>query len=75
MAFRTGAGPQHVLRHKTPSGQVVQRLEGELGKMGIQVIGAIPNDADVFDASLEGRILEKGAALRAAEAIFDRLMA
>jgi len=43
--------------------------------MGIQVIGAIPNDADVFDASLEGRTLEKGAALHAAEGIFDRLMA
>lgn len=61
--------------NKTPSETVVQRLEGELGKMGIQVIGAIPKDADVFDASLEGRILEKGAALHAAEAIFDRLMA
>jgi CO dehydrogenase maturation factor len=61
--------------NKAPSEKVAQRLESELKNRGIQVIGSIPNDADIFDAALEGRSLERGEALRAAESIFDRLMA
>jgi CO dehydrogenase maturation factor len=62
------------LLNKAPSDAVAQRLEDELKKREIRVIGSIPNDPDIFEASLEGRFLQKGEALRAAEEIFDRLM-
>jgi CO dehydrogenase maturation factor len=61
--------------NKAPSEKVAQRLEGELKNRGIKVIGTIPNDPDVFDASLEGRYLERGEALHAAGDIFDKLLA
>lgn len=61
--------------NKAPSEKVVRQLEGELKNRGIKVIGSIPNDPDVFDASLEGRLLEKGEALHAAGTLFDNLLA
>jgi len=61
--------------NKAPSEKVARRLEGELNSRGIQVIGTIPNDPDVFDASLEGRVLEKGEALLAAGTLLDNLLA
>jgi CO dehydrogenase maturation factor len=61
--------------NKTPSEGVARKLEDELKQRGIKVIGTIPNDADVFNASLEGSILEKGEALQSAKSIFDNLIA
>jgi len=61
--------------NKMPSEGVAQKLEDELKQRGIKVIGTIPNDADVFNASLEGNILEKGEAFQAAKNILDNLIA
>jgi len=60
--------------NKAPSEKIAQRLEDELTKKGIAVVGSIPNDPDIFDASLTGSPLKEGEAIRAAENIFDRLM-
>lgn len=60
--------------NKMPSKDVSERVEKGLRDRGIQVIGVIPNDPDVFEASLEGRTLERGEALRAAGEVFDKLM-
>ena len=44
------------------------------GQNRLQVIGAIPEDPEVFEAGLEGRQLEWGKALDAAADVLDRLI-
>jgi CO dehydrogenase nickel-insertion accessory protein CooC1 len=40
----------------------------------LEVIGAVPEDPEVFEAGLEGRQLEWGKALDAAADVLDRLI-
>ena len=56
--------------HKVPSEEIATKLEGELKKRGIDVIGCIHLDSEVFKSSVEGGALSKG---RAAEEVRDVL--
>jgi len=61
--------------NKMPSQEVAQKLEEELSRKNIAIIGSIPNDSLVFDACLEGRGIDQGNAFRAAGKVLDALLA
>jgi CO dehydrogenase maturation factor len=61
--------------NKMPSEKVAQKLEGELKSRGIEIIGTIPNDPSVFEACLEGLVLDQGEAFRAAGKVLEGLLA
>jgi len=56
--------------NKVPSEEIARKLEEELKKRGINVIGCIHLDPEVFKSSVEGGVVSKG---RAAEEIRDVL--
>jgi CO dehydrogenase maturation factor len=60
--------------NKMPSEKVAKKLEEELKSRSIEIIGNIPNDPLVFDACLEGRVLDQGKAFYAAEKVLDALL-
>lgn len=60
--------------NKMPSEKVTQKLEGELKTKDIEIIGTIPNDLFIFEACLEGRMLDRGEAFRAAGKLLDGLL-
>ncbi|MBN2059783.1 MAG: P-loop NTPase [Deltaproteobacteria bacterium] len=60
--------------NKMPSEEVTQKLEREIKGRGIEIIGTMPNDPEVFDACLEGHVLDKGEAFHAAEKVLERLL-
>ncbi len=60
--------------NKMPSEEVAQKLQGELKSRSIEIIGTIPNDPLVFDACLEGRVLDQGKAFHAAGEVLDGLL-
>ena len=60
--------------NKMPSEKVAQKLEGELKNKDIEIIGTIPNDPSIFEACLEGRVLDRGEAFRAAGKLLDGLL-
>ena len=60
--------------NKMPSEKVAQNLEGELKSRGIELVGTIPNDPSVFDACLEGRVLDQGEAFHTAGKLLDNLL-
>jgi len=61
--------------NKMPSEKVAQKLEEELSRANIQIIGSIPSDSLVFDACLEGRVIDQGKAFHAAGKTLDALLA
>jgi CO dehydrogenase maturation factor len=60
--------------NKMPSENVARRLEAELKNRGIELIGIIPNDPSVFEACLEGRVLDQGKAFHAVEKVLDAFL-
>ena len=60
--------------NKIPAEKVAKKMESELKRMGIKLIGTIPNDPSIFEAGLEGRVLEKGDAFLAAGKVLDGLL-
>ena len=69
-SLAAGIGVENVwaVLNKVPSDETARKLEKELDKRGINVIGCIHLDPEVFKSSIEGGILGKG---RAAEEIKD----
>ena len=60
--------------NKIPSDEVAQKLEEKLRRRNIEIIGTIPNDPMVFDAGLEGRVLNRGKSFHAAGEVLDSLL-
>jgi CO dehydrogenase maturation factor len=65
--------PSAVL-NKITSEEMALKLQGALQKNGIEVIGTVPNDPEVFAACLEGRPLPRTEAFGAAARVLDRLL-
>ena len=65
-----GIGIENVwaILNKVPSDEIATKLEEKLDERGINVVGCIHFDPEVFKSSIEGGILSKG---RAAEEIKD----
>lgn len=61
--------------NKISSQDLALKLRGETEKRGIDVIGVMPNDAQIFQACLEGRALGKGKAAKEIGKILDFLQA
>jgi len=63
-----------VVLNKMSSEQIRTKVESALKQNRLEVIGAVPEDPEVFEAGLEGRELERGKALDTTVDILDRLM-
>jgi len=70
LAAGIGIGNTWAVLNKVPSEEIARKLEEELKKRGINVIGCIHLDPEVFKSSVEGGVLSPG---RAAEEIGDVL--
>jgi len=70
LAARIGIENVWAVLNKVPSEEIATKLEDELKKRGIDAIGCIHLDHEVFKSSVEGSVLSKG---RAAEEIRDVL--
>ena len=70
LAAGIGIGNTWAVLNKVPSEEIARKLEEELKKRGINVIGCIHLDPEVFKSSVEGGVVSKG---RAAEEIKDVL--
>lgn len=68
--FANGPVLKHALLGLSGSSMLTDRG----GQNRLQVIGAVPEDPEVFEAGLEGRQLEWGKALDAAAGVLDRLI-
>ena len=67
--------PFWAVLNKVKSDGVEAKLKTDLGKSSIDVIGVIPDDPVVFEASFEGRSFGSGAAAIAAEEVLNFLLA
>ena len=59
--------------NKMPSQKTTLKIEDQLRSKGLEVIGSVPNDPEIFEACLEGRPLANGEALHAVDNILARL--
>ena len=66
--------PFWAVLNKVKSNAVATKLKTDLKKSSIEVIGVIPDDPLIFEASFEGRPFMAGAATRAARGILDFLL-
>ncbi len=62
-----------VVLNKAPSEDIVARLTDYLNKRDIRVIGAIPQDPEIFDSCLEGRPLRGRVVAEEVDRILDFL--
>lgn len=74
MAFSMGKKVVAVI-NKSPSAEITQKLEQQLAREGLPVIGVLPRDPSVFEACLDGEVPDAGEAFNAAETVLDRLLA
>jgi len=71
----SGVGkPIWAVLNKVSSQKIEERLKEILQGKGIEVIGVIPHDEEVFEASLEGRPIERGKAAEGISRVLERLM-
>jgi CO dehydrogenase maturation factor len=75
-ALATGIGVKHVwaLLNKVPSDGVASRLEDELGKRSVGVIGCLHHDDELFNSGLEGRLLTAGIASQEIAGVMDSVL-
>ena len=62
LAGGSGINKVWAVLNKIPSDDIAFRLEGELAKRGLTVVGCIHQDPEVFQSSLEGRAIRGGRA-------------
>jgi len=60
--------------NKIPSEKIALKLENTLRTNGIEIVGTIPNDSAIFEACLEGRVLDNGNAFHSAGKILNNLL-
>jgi CO dehydrogenase maturation factor len=60
--------------NKTPSDTVTEKLKEELRRKNIDIIGEIPNDPEVFEAGLTGRVCRQGKAFDAVGKVLNALL-
>ena len=72
----SGIGIKNVwaVMNKVPSEEIAARLTAELGQRGIEVMGCIYVNADIFKASLEGCIPVNGAAVHQTKEVLSRIL-
>lgn len=60
--------------NKTPSDEIKSKLEGMLRERGIDLIGSISYDQEIFLSSMEGKPLRAGRAMEEMRGIIDALL-
>ncbi len=60
--------------NKATSDELASKVSEELRKRGVEVVGIIHHDPEIFEACLEGRILSKGKAAEDVGKILDSLL-
>jgi len=56
------------------SNEIASKLESELGKRGMDTIGCIHSDSEIFQSCLEGFTLGKGSTGEEIRDVFDSLV-
>jgi len=74
MASDVGIGNPKAIVNRAPTDAIARKLSGELAERGIDVIGVIPYDQDIFDAGLDGSVVQLGRAARSIDRIVDLLL-
>lgn len=71
-----GSGVVNVwsILNKVDSDEVASKLRGRLGDKGLEVIGAIHSDPNIFDACLDGRPIPEGRAVDEMGEVVDILI-
>ena len=72
----TGIGIDNVwaILNKIPSPDIASKLESELSRRGVDVIGCIHYDPEVFKSSLEGNVPSKGRATEETQDILNHIL-
>jgi len=75
-SLSAGIGIKNVraILNKVPSEDIASKLESELGKRGMDTIGCIHYDTEIFHSCLEGLSLANGSAGEEIRAVFDSLI-
>jgi len=74
MAVEMGISRTWAVLNRVTSDGMASKLRGDLGTKGVTTIGAVPYDADVFDACFEGRPVRPGQVVDEIARIVDRLL-
>jgi CO dehydrogenase maturation factor len=74
LAMEIGITNIWAVLNKVPSSDVASRLEGELKKRDIEIIGCIHQDPEIFMSSLEGGALNGGGAMEEIKDVLDSLL-
>jgi CO dehydrogenase maturation factor len=71
-----GIGIQNIwaVLNKVPTQEIAERLQAELKKRRIEVVGCIYSDADVFAASMDGKIPADGTAVIEIERVMNGIL-
>jgi CO dehydrogenase maturation factor len=75
-SLAAGIGIENVwaVLNKVPSEEIATKLEGELKKRGIDAVGCLHLDREVFKSSVEGSVLSRGRAAEEIRDVLDRLL-
>ncbi|MHB8828295.1 MAG: ATP-binding protein [Syntrophales bacterium] len=75
MSKASGIKNTWAVLNKIPTEEIRKRLEAELDKRGITVIGCVPLDQELFMASIDGRVPKQGAAANEIKGVMDFILA
>lgn len=75
MSFGSGIKNSWAVLNKIPNEEIRERLEKELEKRGIPVIGCIHLDQEIFMASVDGRVPHEGTAATEIRGVMDFILA
>lgn len=75
MSYGSGIKNTWAVLNKIPNEKIAEKLESELVKRGIKVIGCIYLDPEVFMASIYGRVPKDGAAMTEIKGVMDFILA
>jgi len=75
MSSGSGIKNTWAVLNKIPNEEMRQRLEAELDKRGIKVIGCVYLDQEIFMASVDGRVPKQGAAANEIKGVMNFILA
>jgi CO dehydrogenase maturation factor len=75
MSSGSGIKNTWAVLNKIPSEEIRKRLEAELDKRGIKVIGCVYLDQEIFMASVDGRVPKQGAAANDIKGVMNFILA
>ena len=74
LATEIGINNIWAILNKVPSEEMAAKLKRQLDKIGIDVIGCIHLDSEVFKSSVEGGIISKGSAAKEIKGVLDYIL-